>query len=347
MSRPVDFPNAPQPPAWQGAADPALDLSVVIVSYNTRAATLQAVGSVLDHAEGLGLEVIVVDNASSDGSAAAVRDAYPGVRVIEAGHNGGYAWGNNLGIAQAGGRHLLVLNPDALMHPGTLRRAVAYLDANPQVGILGARVLLENGAQQSTLFRYTRLSHLFWRMVVPSSVVRKSRLFGDQRYASRDRDALQDVEVVAGCFMMVPRRVIAEAGAMDERFFMYSEESEWCWRIRRAGYAVHYHPDVTITHYGALSTGQVSAWKAVEIAKGQILYLRFTNGPAAAWLGTLLMLGGDVLRAPGALAAAAAGRPAAGGIWRARTGFLLRALCRPPRGQTPPRGPLQSGAVTA
>ncbi len=123
---------------------------------------------------------------------------------------------------------------------------------------------------------------------------------------------------------------------MDDRFFMYSEESEWCWRVRQAGYSVRYHPDISITHYGAVSTGQTSPWKAVEIAKGQILYLRFTRSPIVAWLGTAIMALGEVLRGfwvvPTVLA-----RPSGQSlkIWRARLGFLVKALIAPPKGQTP------------
>ena len=313
-----------------------LDVSVIIVSYNTRDVTVQAVGSVLENAGALQVEVIVVDNASEDDSAKAVREAYPRARVISSGHNGGYGWGNNIGIAQARGRYVLVLNPDALMHAGTLEKAVAYLDAHLQVGILGAKVTYETGAQQSTLFRDLRLSHLFWRIAVPNQAIRETSLFGDQRYASRGRDSIQDVEVVAGCFMMLPRLVIEQVGAMDDRFFMYSEESEWCWRVRRAGFVVRYHPDITITHYGAVSTGESSPWKSKEIAKGHILYLRFTRSPAVAWLGTILMWLGEALRGVVLIPLFLIGRKrAAMEIWKARMGLLSRALLRQPRGQQP------------
>jgi GT2 family glycosyltransferase len=318
-------------------ADEALvDVSVVIVSYNTSDVTRQAVRSVLETAGDVTAEVIVVDNASSDGSAGALRDAFPGITVIDAGHNGGYARGNNRGIAEAQGRYILVLNPDALLHTGTLRTAVDYLDAHPDVGLLGGCALYETGAQQSTLFRDVRLSHLFWRMLVPNRLIRQSRWFGDQRYASTGRGQEMDVEIVAGCFMMAPRRVIARVGAMDDRFFMYSEESEWCWRVRQAGYRVRYHPQVRITHHGAVSTGATSPWKSVEIAKGQILFLRFTRSPLVAWAGTAIMLAGEALRGLTLLPASLVRRdPAALAIWKARLRFLATALVSQPRGQPP------------
>ncbi len=315
-----------------------IDLSVIIVNYRTADVTSKAVQSVLDHPGNLDLEVIVVDNHSQDGSVEALRAAFPHITVLDAGHNGGYAWGNNIGIRRARGRYLLVLNPDALVYDGTLERAVSYMKKNPNIGILGGHVSLENGTQQPTLFREVSLSKLFWGLVIPNRILRRSRLFGDQRYASLARDTVQDVEVVAGCFMMVSREIIEKVGMMDDRFFMYSEESEWCWRVRQAGLKVRYNPDVRLMHYGAVSTGQTSPWKSVEIAKGHILFLRFTRGPIIAWLGTALMVLADLLRAIWFLPISLI-RPGheGGQAWRARLAFLFRALFKQPQGQIPPQ----------
>ncbi|WP_158275489.1 glycosyltransferase family 2 protein [Maritimibacter sp. 55A14] len=313
------------------------DLTIVIVNYNTADVALQAIGSALENTGGLDLEIRIIDNDSSDGNLETLRAAHPDLPVIAAGFNGGYAWGNNIGIAQAKGRHVLILNPDTVLHADTLKTAVAYMDAHPEAGILGARVFLEDGSEQSSVFREPSLRRLAWNIFIPNAIARKSWIFGDHRYASRRRDRVMDVDIVSGCFMLVPRRVIEEVGPMNDRFFMYSEESEWCWRVREAGYAVRYHPDVTITHIGAVSTGQCSPWKSVEIAKGQILFMRFTRGPFVARIATELMLAADLLRGliylPQMLIPAR--RDAVAG-WRARTGFLLRALFRQPEGQTPP-----------
>ncbi|NOD65587.1 MULTISPECIES: glycosyltransferase family 2 protein [unclassified Ruegeria] len=314
------------------------DLSVVIVNYNTLDVTSQAIQSVLKYRGNLVPEIIVVDNDSSDGSVAALRAAFPQITVLAAGKNGGYAWGNNIGIRHARGRYILVLNPDAQVYDGTLERAVEYMDSHPEVGVLAGHVSLENGSQQPTLFRQISLSSMFWNILVPNRLIRKTRLFGDQRYASLSRDTIQDVDIVAGCFMMLPRHVIDKVGMMDDRFFMYSEESEWCWRVRQAGLKVRYNPDIRLMHYGAVSTGQTSPWKSVEIARGHILFLRFTRGPLIAWLGTALMVVGDVLRAVWFLPLSAV-KPAHAGAkaWRARFSFLLGALIKPPHGQIPPQ----------
>lgn len=320
------------------APDAQIDLSVIIVNYKTRDVTAKAIQSILEHSGALDLEVIVVDNDSQDDSVEVLRADFPQVTVLAAGHNGGYAWGNNIGIRQARGRYLLVLNPDAQVYDGTLERAVAYMRANPDIGILGGHVSLENGTQQPTLFREVSLGKLFWSIMVPNRILRQSTLFGDQRYASLSRDTTQDIDIVAGCFMMISREVVDKVGMMDDRFFMYSEESEWCWRVRQAGLKVRYNPDIRLMHYGAVSTGQTSPWKSVEIAKGHILFLRFTRGPVIAWLGTCLMAAGDLLRAVWFLPVSLI-RPGHKGAqaWRARFAFLIGALVGQPRGQTPPK----------
>jgi len=328
--------TAPGNETMPAAARP-VDISVIIVNYNTRDVTTEAVASVLRHSGGLEIEVIVVDNDSQDGSVEALRAAFPQVTVVDTRHNGGYAWGNNVGLHRARGRYVLILNPDALLHETSLETALGYMVAHPEVGILGAEVFLEDGNRQLTVFRFPSLTNLFWRLIVPNRIIRESRWFGDQRYASRGYDRIMDVEVIAGCFMLLPRAVVNEVGLMDDRFFMYSEETEWCWRVGQAGYKVRYNPDVKITHFGAVSTGQSSPWKSVEIAKGHILFLRFTRGPLAAWAATALMLAGEVPRGFLLMPARLIGRKSQRAeIWQAKAGFLLRALFNLPRGQTPP-----------
>ncbi len=312
-------------------------LAVLIVNYNCAGDTIRAVRSILTGEHERLCEVIVVDNASTDDSVDQICAALPDVRLLAAGANGGYAWGINVGISLAVGRHVLVLNPDTEVEPGSLAKAVAYLDENEHVGLLGARSEDGDGHVEQTCFRYPRLRDLFWRAFLPFSVIRRSRFFGDRRYRSLSLDEICDVEAVVGCFMMVPRRVIDEVGGLDDRFFMYSEETEWCWRIRKAGYRVHYHPDVRIIHYGGGSTGGVSPWSAVETAKSQILFLRLTRGAGVARVGTGLLLAGDALRAAWfvPISVTRAGR-ARGAHWRARFVFLCRALIDQPKGQRPP-----------
>jgi len=328
----VTFPRHEISPA--GHSGP--DLSVVIVNYRCAEATIAAVSSVLSTGGALRIEVIVVDNGSGDDSPAAIRAAHPAISVADTGHNGGYAWGNNVGIARARGRHVLVLNPDTVVQQGALERAVAYLDANPDIGVLGARAEDETGNPQSTIYRFPRLSHLVWNILVPQRVTARSTRFGDQRYASLSTDGPADVDVVLGFFMLIPRRLIAEIGALDARFFMYSEETEFCWRVRRAGYRVVHHPGIRVIHAGGLTTGGVGPWVLVELSRSLILYFRLTRGRRSAWLATLILFAGSVLRSiwvPGYRRVSTREMREA---WAARRRFLRAALFRLPAGQSFP-----------
>jgi len=320
----------------KGEGQTKYDISVIIVSYNTRDVTLRAIEAAYQNSGPVRVEVIVVDNGSSDGSAAACHAEFPQARVIDAKHNGGYAWGNNVGISIARGRYILILNPDTLLHKGTLSRAIKYMDENEKVGLLGAKATYENGEQQSTLFRFPTLRNIAWGILVPNSIALRSSHFGDQRYASQSWNEIMDVDVVAGCFLMVRRTTIDLVGPMDDRFFMYSEETDWCWRMQQSGYKVRYNPGIRITHYGAVSTGGDSPWKAVEIAKGKILFLRFSRGQGVARIATGLMLFGSLLRGawfiPKMLTSSGRKRAVQ---WRAQTAFLARALIKQPQGQAP------------
>lgn len=312
------------------------DISVVIVSYNTCEMTLACVASVLGHRGELTVEVVVVDNQSSDGSAAALREAFPEITVIDSPTNGGFAYGNNIGIEQAHGRYVLLLNPDTQIYAGGLAQCVAFMEANPEVAIMGPRVRLEDGTQQSSMMRLLGLTQFFFTIFLPSLWLRKTAWFGDPRYARLSRDEVNSVDAVSGCFMFARRAIIEQVGGLDSRFFMYGEEVEWCCRVRRAGWKIVYNPGVEILHHGAASTAHLSEWKAVEMTRGHILLLLFTRSAYVAWFGALLMVIRDLVRVPyHAVMAVLAGfqLPQNSKGWWARLKFELGALVKLPKGQ--------------
>ncbi|WP_438727184.1 glycosyltransferase family 2 protein [Parasphingorhabdus sp. DH2-15] len=312
------------------------DVSVVIVSYNTKQITLECVASILEHKGGKSVQIIVVDNCSSDGSSEAIRAAYDDVIIIDSPHNGGFAYGNNIGFQHAKGAYILLLNPDTRIYAGCFDHAIAYMQDHPQTGIMGPLVRLDDGSQQSSMIRFLSLTQLFFIIFMPSLWLRKTTLFGDLRYAALDRDAVNKVDAVSGCFMFARRSVLQDIGGLDTRFFMYGEEAEWCARAGRSGWDIVYNPAIEILHHGAASTAHMSEWKAIEMTRGHILFLRFTRGAFVAWLGTLLMTIRDYVRLPyyGVKALLNKGRwTQAAKPWRARLGFELKALFNLPIGQ--------------
>jgi hypothetical protein len=270
---------------------------VVVVSYNTRELTRRCLQSVLAAGSDARMEAILVDNASSDGSAEMVKDEFPAVRLIASPDNLGFAAGNNRGFALATGEFVMLLNPDTELRPGALRSLLAFARANPRVGVVGPRVYLPSGAQQSTTIRFPRLGDVFLNLLLPSRWVRRSRRLNRARYAELDLDRVQEVEAIAGCCMLVPRDLIDEVGGMDERFFMYGEEVEWCHRIRQAGWSIVYHPGAEILHHAGQSAKQRPDSMAVAMARGQLRVIAVLHGSRAAALANAVMALRDLPRA--------------------------------------------------
>lgn len=321
------------------------DISVIIVSYETRDLTDACVASVKRHAGGLRVEIIVVDNCSTDGTAAALRAAHPDIAVISSPVNGGFAYGNALGLAVARGAMILVLNPDTELRPDTLERAVAALRADPRLGVVGALVELPDGTIQNSTIRFPSLRALAFNVALPARLQRRLPWAGDQRYASLDRSRPQRLDAVSGCFMLVKREVVDSVGGFDTRFFIYGEEVEWCRRIRRAGWEIEYRPDVRILHHGGASTSHMTVWKAREMMRGQLLYFALVHGRGKARLAALLMLVRDLVRLPLALVGAlsASGRERLRAVL-ARLALGGRSLLSPPRGQSLPDSAFAGGS---
>ena len=273
-----------------------ITLSIIIVSYNTKELTLDCLHSIYDKSKDISLEIIVVDNASSDGTVDAIKKQFPLVTLLISPENLGFAAANNNGFLHATGKFFLLLNSDTLLIGNVLKDSIDFISKNPELGVLGCRAMLLNGKQQITIFRDLSLSNLFINIFVPSSVQRRSKLLGKSRYVGIDLNKSHEVDVVAGCFMLVRREVIDQVGALDADFFFYGEEAEWCYRIRKHGWKVMYFPGAKILHYGGGSTTNISSKKAILMAQGQLLYLKKTKGEMVAYMGNLLMIARDIPR---------------------------------------------------
>jgi GT2 family glycosyltransferase len=187
------------------------------------------------------------------------------------------------------------------------------------------------------MIRFHSLIFFAASIFLPNKWQRSTTLFADPRYAGLSTDNINRVDIVSGCFMFTRRKVLEDIGALDTRFFMYGEEAEWCFRAGQAGWDIVYNPHIEILHHGAASTGHMSEWKAIEMTRGHILFLRFTRGSFIAWVGTLLMALRDLVRLPYyAISYIARGFKASGGskAWWARLKFELRALFSLPAGQS-------------
>lgn len=250
-----------------------MDLSVLIVSYNTRALTLACLASVFKETEGITYEVIVVDNASQDASARAIADRFPSVKLIEPRENIGFARANNLAAKQARGRFLLLLNPDTVVLEQAIQKAVAFAQAHEEAGIVGGRTLYPDGSlNYSSCYGLTTPWGMLCSAIGISACFPNSEFFNPGSLGGWKRDTIREVEIVSGCFLLIRRALWQKLGGFDESFFMYGEETDLCLRARKLGYRCFNCPEATIIHYGGASE-TIRSDKMVRLftAKSQLL----------------------------------------------------------------------------
>jgi len=276
-----------------------VDLSIVIVSWNVRGLLRRCLHSILDAGCCLLLrsrvlvEVIVVDNASTDGSIEMVRAEFPCVHLIINADNRGFPAANNQGIAVAQGRYVLLLNPDTEVVDDALATMVAYADAQPDVGIVGPQLLNPDGSIQSSRRRFPTLATALFESTwlephAPRSLLRRYRMLD-----TPDGET-QDVDWVDGAAVMARRQTIEQVGLMDEGYFMYSEELDWCRRFREAGWRVVYLPTARIVHHRGKSSEQVTAARHIHFQTSKVRYFRKYHGAVMAEVLRLFLLGNYV-----------------------------------------------------
>ncbi len=232
-----------------------MELSVIIVSWNVRDYLRQALISVIAAAEGISHEITVIDNNSRDGSPEMVEKEFSRVRLIASGINEGFSAACNKGIRASSGDYLLILNPDTVVSRDALGRALAFMRSHPDAGAAGARMTDGTGrflpeskrgfpSPLTSLFRFTGLGRLFPR----------SSLFNAYYLGGMPDDEICRADILTGAFMMIRREALDKAGLFDTAYFMYGEDIDLSWRIRKAGYCNYYLPDVQIIHYKGRST---------------------------------------------------------------------------------------------
>lgn len=236
-------------------------LSIVIVSYRCRDLLMACLSSLEDECRTQGYAVTVVDNASGDDTAEAVRRDFPWVTLVELHHNAGFSVANNVAIRDATAEYVLLLNPDTLVPTGALTAAVTELGTRPDVGMLGVKLVTESGELDhackrgfptplSSLYHFTGLSRR-WQA---------SSRFASYRAGHIGEDDIAEVDAVNGAFMLARRSAIAEVGLLDEQYWLYMEDLDWCFRFWQSGWKILYWPRATVQHMKGGSSGQARAW---------------------------------------------------------------------------------------
>lgn len=278
---------------------PDLDLSIVIVSFNVRDLLLACLASIeaWQAQTDLRVEVIVVDNASRDGSPDSVRRRFPETHVAELGANLGFAAANNRGAEIAGGRSLVFLNPDTTAVGDAFGSMLHYLDEHRDVGVVGPKVRYPDGTIQSTRRRFPTRRTGFFESTIVQQYWRDNAVLRRYYVSDRSNDETQDVEWLVGACLMVRRETLETAGLFDERFFMYSEEVEWCRRVRDAGWRIVYHPAATIVHHEGGSSRLDLPSRQINFDTSKVMLYEQLHGKTAARLLRAFLLGGYLLRA--------------------------------------------------
>lgn len=227
-----------------------MDLSILILNYNTADLTLQCLRSVYESKGRYSFEVIVIDNASTDDSVERIRAEFPQAKLICNSVNAGFAAGNNLGIAQAEGKYILLLNSDTVVKEDTFAVMLDFMEANPHVGASGCKVVLPDGSLDKACKRgFPTPSAAFYYAFGISKLFPNNPRFNQYHMSHLDPDEQYPIDCLVGAFMLVRRAVIDEVGGLDESFFMYGEDIDWCYRIKQAGWEIYYYPKTEIIHY--------------------------------------------------------------------------------------------------
>ncbi len=256
-----------------------VDLAIVIVNYNTRDLLRDCLASIFASRLESSCAVLVVDNASTDGSATMVQAEFPAVRLFQLPANVGYAVANNVGLRGAGfeggtpPRYCLLLNPDTLLGPGDLAQMLAFMEAHPEAGAAGPKLVRQDGSLDKACRRsFPSPENALYRLSGLSRLFPHHPRFGRYNLEYLDPDQPAEVDSLVGAFMLIRGAALSVAGLLDERFFMYGEDIDLCYRIKRHGWSIYYYPAVTVLHYKGAASRQRSTASIVYFYESMALF---------------------------------------------------------------------------
>lgn len=256
------------------------EVSVLIVSWNTRELLAACLESLRRSNPACVREIIVVDNASADGSPEMVEQRFPEVKLIRTGSNLGFARGNNLAMQHAVGSLFALVNSDTLVHPGCIETLAEYLDQHPEVGLVGPRVIGGDGLLQRTCRHLPGLWNTLCRALALDRAFGGRGIFSGYEVSPVRHEVLHEAEVLSGCFCLARRSTVEQVGGLDEQFFFYGEDIDWCRRFRDAGWKMVFIPQATATHFGGGSTSKAPIRYSIEILRATLQYWRKHHGGA-------------------------------------------------------------------
>lgn len=265
-----------------------MDLSIVIVSWNAKKFLVDCLSSIYAKTDKLNAEIIVVDNLSTDGSQQAVKRLFPAVKLIENNSNLGFAKANNIGIRNSLGKYICLINSDVIVLENCLEKMITLMEAQPSVGVLGPKILNHDMTLQRTCRRFPTIVSSFLSALGFESLFKGLTFF--------PHDKTRDVDVLSGCFMMVRRKALSQVGPLDERFFFYAEDKDWCKRFRDAGWRNVFYPNAKAIHFGGSSSANAPIKFYIEMQKANIQYWRKHHGRAAQFIYLFIIFLHQIIR---------------------------------------------------
>lgn len=270
-----------------------IDLSIIVVNWNTKEDLLHCLESISKRGTGIQKEVIVVDNGSRDGSGVEVKKAFPAVHLIQNDGNIGFAKATNQGFKKSSGRYVLLLNPDTQVKHGAIDRLVSFMDSNSDVGVAGAQLLNSDGSKQNSIANFPSLA---------TELLNKSllRWLSPGKFPGKEKDYPEPIEVdsVIGACLMVRREALDQVGLLDEEYFLFLEETDWCYRMKRAGWKVYHVPQAEVYHFQGKSAEAERKRAKVEYYRSRYHFFKKNKGNLQWFIllvGLLIKLGFELL----------------------------------------------------
>jgi len=265
-------------------------LSIIIVTWNGKQYVEECLNSLGAYSQDPGVEIIVVDNASWDGTFEFVRDTYQTVRLIQNTENLGFAKANNIGIRASSGQFVCLINSDVRVFEGCIDKMHFYMCNNPQIGLVGPRMLGPDGKSYRSYMGMPTLWRMFCRALALDVLFPRSKVFGGFLMPYFNRDQIADVDILNGWFWMTRREALNDVGLLDENLFMYGEDLDWSRRFRKAGWRVVYFPKAESLHYGGASSAIAPIHFLVEMQRANFQFWKKNYGPASQLLYLFIVL---------------------------------------------------------
>jgi len=260
------------------------DLSIIIVNYNVKHRLRECLLSIYRSTKGTSFEIIVVDNNSTDGSVDMVKSEFPAVKLIENSQNLGFARAANQGLKENKGRYILLLNPDTIVLPNALDKMVEFMEANSEAGALGCKLLNPDGSLQPSCRSFPTLITVLFENTGLEKLFLRNRIIGRHRIGHWDYNDIREVDQPMGSALMVRRETATQVGLMDEQFYMYYEDVDWCFRIKKGGWKIYFLPSAQIIHYGGQSASPNMAKMRIQGYKSRHRFFRKHYGILPEWI---------------------------------------------------------------